>query len=72
MEIVPGTQMLRNLRTHVYDKWGITLTDVKIIDEFRANEIPDDLRQLLHKLELYRVNGLVGSNLVNVAVSEGG
>ena len=54
MEIIPGKQILKNLRTYVNEKWGVTLTDVKIIDEFRGDEIPLDMNFLLKKLENYR------------------
>ncbi|MGH8807326.1 MAG: hypothetical protein ACREX0_05545, partial [Noviherbaspirillum sp.] len=56
MEIVPGKQVLKLLRSYVDEKWGITLTDVKIIDEFHHDEIPHDLTRLLHRLEQYRVS----------------
>ena len=55
MEIVPGKKILRNLRSYVNQKWSVSLTDIRIIDEFRAAEIPVDLMDLLRTLEEYRV-----------------
>jgi energy-coupling factor transporter ATP-binding protein EcfA2 len=54
MEIIPGKKILRSLRTYVESNFGITLTNIKIIDEFRQNEVPGDLIVLLNKLDLYR------------------
>jgi len=54
MEIVPGKKILRNLRSYVNQKWSVSLTDIRIIDEFRAAEIPIDLMELLRTLEEYR------------------
>lgn len=56
MEIVPGKEVLRNLRSYVSDKWALSLTDVRIIDEFHRAEIPTDLADLLKTLEEYRVS----------------
>ena len=56
MEIVPGKDVLRNLRSYVSDRWSISLTDVRIIDEFHRSEIPTDLADLLKTLEEYRVS----------------
>lgn len=56
MQIVPGKEVLRNLRSYVSDKWSLSLTDVRIIDEFHPAEIPKDLVDLLNTLEQYRVS----------------
>jgi len=44
------------LRALVGEMWGITLTDYKIIDEFKTEEIPMDIKTLLSRLELYRLS----------------
>jgi hypothetical protein len=54
MEIVCGKDILRELRSTLSSTYSITLTDFKIIDEFRVTEIPSDLEQLLLELEAYR------------------
>jgi predicted ATP-dependent endonuclease of OLD family len=56
MEIVSGKDVLRELRALVGEMWGITLTDYKIIDEFKTEEIPMDIKTLLSRLELYRLS----------------
>ena len=54
LEIVPGKSVLRNLRAYINDKWSVSLTDIRIIDEFRPAEIPNDLLDLLKTLDRYR------------------
>lgn len=54
MEIVCGKDILRELRTMLSTQHSITLTDFKIIDEFRVEEIPTDLATLISDLEKYR------------------
>ena len=55
MEIVPGKTTLRMLRNAIQDDYSVNLTDVQIIDEFRKEEIPDDLLRLIDNLEAFRV-----------------
>uniref|UniRef100_UPI003C7B907E hypothetical protein n=1 Tax=Pseudomonas veronii TaxID=76761 RepID=UPI003C7B907E len=56
MEIVCGKTILKELRGYALDTWGISLTDFKIIDEFRADEVPVDLHIFIKDLEAYRVS----------------
>ena len=56
MCITPGKTTLHALRKVVQEKYGVNLTDVKIIDEFKKNEIPEDIKQLIIKLEKFRVS----------------
>lgn len=53
LEIVPGKEVLSKLRTEVQAKYGVTLTDSRIINEFDAENIPLDLKSLLRKLEAF-------------------
>ena len=54
MEIVPGKDVLRRLRDVIQTKYSVNLTDNKLIDEIHISEVPDDLKNLLTKLEAYR------------------
>lgn len=54
VEIVPGKDVLRKLRTKISEIYSVNLTDFKIIDEFKVDEIPLDMKQLLDELEKYR------------------
>jgi hypothetical protein len=55
LEIVPGKEVLSDLRNEIQTKYKINLTDYKIIDEFRESEISPDLLKLLSELEAYRL-----------------
>ncbi|QUE91092.1 ATP-binding protein [Pseudomonas sp. SCA2728.1_7] len=54
MEVVCGKDFLREFRSVMSSVYSITLTDFKIIDEFKVSEIPADLVSLLSELEQYR------------------
>lgn len=54
MEIVFGKQTLKMLRDEVQKLYRVNLTDIKIIDEFTRNEIPNDLINLIERLEVFR------------------
>lgn len=54
LEIVPGKEILRKLRAFIHDRWSVSLSDLRIIDEFRPAEIPSDMVDLLTTLEAYR------------------
>lgn len=55
ISIVPGKDTLRELRSEVERIYGVTLTDIRIIDEFNVEEIPEDLMSLIVSLEQVRV-----------------
>ncbi|EJL6445638.1 ATP-dependent endonuclease [Vibrio cholerae] len=54
MGIVPGKTTIRMLRSLIQDDYKVNLTDFQIIDEFKNTEIPEDLSNLIRKLELFR------------------
>lgn len=54
MDIVSGKTTLKLLRDEVQKIYSVSLTDFKIIDEFTTREIPEDLRDLLFKMEEFR------------------
>jgi energy-coupling factor transporter ATP-binding protein EcfA2 len=54
MAIVPGKQVLAELRSRLQDNHSINLTDFRIIDAFSPAEVPDDLCGLVRKLEQFR------------------
>ena len=55
MTIIDGKEFLGELRTYFSSKWGITLTDARITDEFKIEDISTDLMALLNKIEAYRL-----------------
>lgn len=56
MEVVPGKTTLRLLRGAIQEDYSVNLSDVKIIDEFEKEEIPEDLLQLIDDMESFRAN----------------
>lgn len=56
MEIVPGKDVLKKLRDEIQSKYGISITDFRIIDEFRHSDIPTDLCGLIKRLDEYRIS----------------
>jgi hypothetical protein len=54
LRIVPGKQVLQRLRSEVQRRYGVSITDLKIIDSIRLEEVPDDIRLLLQGLEEFR------------------
>lgn len=54
LHVIPGKEVLKALRDAVQSDFGVNLTNVKIIEEFRVNEVPLDLRDLLVQLDGFR------------------
>jgi hypothetical protein len=54
LRIVPGKDVLHKFRDVVQQRWQVNLTDIRIIDEFRPEEISEDLRSFLAALESFR------------------
>lgn len=54
MELVPGKEVLGKLREALAANLGITLTEFRIIDEFREAEVPADLHDLLVRMDAFR------------------
>lgn len=54
MTIVPGKIVLKQLREAIQNDYQVNMTDVQIIDEFKRDEISDDLVDLILKIEEFR------------------
>ena len=52
--LVPGKKVLSKLREKLKACCYINLTDIRIIDEFRPDEVPQDLSRLLRSLDEFR------------------
>lgn len=59
LRIVPGKEVLRQLRQYVKEKYSVTLTDQRLVSAFRRKDIPVDLLDLLAKLEQFRVKQFI-------------
>lgn len=56
LEIVSGKDVLKDLREQLSARYSVSLTDFRIIDEFREDEVPEDLARFLAELEEFRVS----------------
>ena len=54
LEIVSGKYVIKAVRDYFQQNYGITLTDLRIIDCYKIDEIPRDLVDLIHRLDAFR------------------
>ena len=54
LEIVAGKDVLRAVRDRFQQSHGVTLTNWRIIDCYKAEEVPQDLARLLRQLDAFR------------------
>ncbi len=55
LELVPGKQVLKELRQWLQDEYQITMTDFQILDSFKKEDVPADLVLLIGKLDEFRL-----------------
>ena len=55
--VVPGKTALKRVRDVVRDRCSVNLTWRRIVDAFRKDEVPEDLRELLEALDEFRAKG---------------
>jgi energy-coupling factor transporter ATP-binding protein EcfA2 len=54
LKIAPGKELLRRFREYVQNTFGVSVTDAKIIEACRHDELPNDLVQLLRGIDAFR------------------
>jgi energy-coupling factor transporter ATP-binding protein EcfA2 len=54
LSIVPGKDVLRALRSYLQESLGVSLTDARVVESMRREEIPSDLRELLQAIDRFR------------------
>lgn len=54
LKIVPGKDVLAELRTNLSEKYGVSLPDSRIVSATREEDMPSDFLDLLKKLESFR------------------
>jgi hypothetical protein len=62
LEIVPGKEVLSILRDEIQNKYGATLTDYRVVENFRRADVPPDLVDLLTHLDQFRRAGCATSH----------
>jgi len=54
LSILHGKRTIRLLRDMVQQEYSVNLTDFQIIDEFTAEEVPEDMQQLIERICEYQ------------------
>ena len=54
MQLVPGKETLKAFREYAQTEYGVSLTDYRLADEFKRDEVPEDMKQLVERLEVFR------------------
>lgn len=60
LEIVSGKRILTAVRDKFQQDYGITLTDLRIVDGYKVDEVPRDLIELIGHLDAFRGGGSAG------------
>jgi len=50
LEVIPGKEALSAINNHLQDQYGVSVTPTAIIDAMQVDEIPDNMKQLIHDL----------------------
>jgi hypothetical protein len=54
LKIAPGKEVLRTLRSRLQEEFDVSLTDARIVDSMRRDDIPNDLQRLLQLVDKFR------------------
>ena len=60
LTIVPGKEVLARLNTRLQTSVSISVSDVQVASHFLADDIPEDLRNLINALEAFRTTAVDG------------
>lgn len=60
LTIVPGKEVLARLNTRLQECVSISISDVQVASHFLADDIPEDLRNLINALEVFRSTAIDG------------
>ncbi len=52
--IVPGKETLSALNSYLQNKYGVTLSTSLIVDSFRKDEVPEEMKNLLYEFDEFR------------------
>lgn len=53
LKLVPGKRVLERLRAALQEQCRVTLTDIRIVDEFAISEIPPSICELIERIRLF-------------------
>jgi hypothetical protein len=54
LEIVPGKKILASLNEYFQIQYGVSITYKQIINRFRIEDIPDEIKNLINKIDQFR------------------
>lgn len=57
MKIVPGKEVLRNLRDIVSNEYRVNLSDIRLVESHNRASIPDDMKRIVTELDAFRLTG---------------
>jgi hypothetical protein len=55
-KVVPGKQVLASIREKVSEEFGVSLTDYRIVSSFQKGELPQEITNLVDKIEQFRLS----------------
>jgi hypothetical protein len=53
LEVIPGKEAMSTVNQHLQDKYGVSITPTAIVDAMRDDEIPADMKQLVHDISQF-------------------
>ena len=56
LALVPGKKVLKRLRERIMESYSVNLTDIRIVDAYGPDEIPEDMNQLVSDLDNFKAN----------------
>jgi energy-coupling factor transporter ATP-binding protein EcfA2 len=62
LELVPGKEVLAELRQSLSERYGVSHSDNRIVNSYRKEEIPPDLTEFLIALETFRTAEVPSTN----------
>lgn len=53
LRIIPGKEAMSALNQHLQEKYGVSVTPTAIVDAMKVDEIPADIKQLVHDIAIF-------------------
>jgi hypothetical protein len=53
LEVIPGKEAMSAVNQYLQNQYGVSVTPTAIIDAMRDDEIPSDMKQLIHDISKF-------------------
>lgn len=53
LRVIPGKEAMSALNQHLQEKYRVSITPTAIVDAMKADEIPPDIKQLIHDIAIF-------------------